>query len=406
MKRVTAYAIAAGVLGMLIGLGADCSNVSPVVGAECAGGRALCGGQCVDIMGDTSNCGGCGIRCGAGRACRDGICLSGSFVDGGTDGGTPPYGNPGGCPIGKQLCGQECVSTASDPRHCGACNVDCSNAPNTEGGYCAASTCVANCPDSLTACGLSCVDTQNDIYNCGGCGVACPNGLCVAGSCDGAASGHVIVIGHDYATYNNSMLRVLGNSVFLLPKDAVRILAYSTLAEPSSVSAVRQAIGAAATLRGSIDWGNPNVGGNGDPIEGLEDYQYNEYLAYVDVFLVYPQLLATDAQLQNLGVNLGIALQQFVARGGIVVLLDAMSPNNAGTYQFLESAGIFTASDIRSVTGERVSMVPGAGRDSVTAGVVFPYVGQQSTVSFGLNSLDVIARDPDDRAVVIHSISP
>ncbi|MCB9735882.1 MAG: hypothetical protein H6745_25120 [Deltaproteobacteria bacterium] len=40
-------------------------------GCGAAASRRCCGGTCVDTSADASNCGGCGIVCGAGLACED-----------------------------------------------------------------------------------------------------------------------------------------------------------------------------------------------------------------------------------------------------------------------------------------------------------------------------------------------
>src|SRR2546425_8872798 len=40
----------------------------------CGAGFEACGAACVDIRSDSANCGGCGNRCGANQACRNGSC--------------------------------------------------------------------------------------------------------------------------------------------------------------------------------------------------------------------------------------------------------------------------------------------------------------------------------------------
>ncbi len=41
----------------------------------CSGGLTDCGGTCADLNTDNSNCGACGMPCGAGKTCQSGVCL-------------------------------------------------------------------------------------------------------------------------------------------------------------------------------------------------------------------------------------------------------------------------------------------------------------------------------------------
>ncbi len=137
----------------------------------CVGGGA-CDGSCADLLGDTLNCGGCGVVCpaiGEGEAtCVDGAC-------------------GGACPGGARLCGAVCVDVADDPAHCGDCGVVC---PAIEGGSpaCVGGTCGGLCPGGGEACDGVCVDSSSDVAHCGGCDIACPDGgggipRCVGGEC-------------------------------------------------------------------------------------------------------------------------------------------------------------------------------------------------------------------------------
>jgi hypothetical protein len=42
--------------------------------SSCPAGRADCSGACVNLAVDAANCGGCGIACGAGTTCQNGVC--------------------------------------------------------------------------------------------------------------------------------------------------------------------------------------------------------------------------------------------------------------------------------------------------------------------------------------------
>src|SRR5262245_48196580 len=51
-------------------------------GGGCSPYQALCNGQCVTVVGDPNNCGGCGVKCNPGQVCSGstcgGSCLPGS----------------------------------------------------------------------------------------------------------------------------------------------------------------------------------------------------------------------------------------------------------------------------------------------------------------------------------------
>ncbi|MBZ4416164.1 MXAN_6577-like cysteine-rich protein [Myxococcus sp. RHSTA-1-4] len=130
----------------------------PDEGVVCTSGLAVCGEACVDLGGDTANCGACGNACGAGQVCQEGAC---------------------GCRPGTESCGGACVSTASDVSHCGACGNACPS-----GQVCESGTCREGCSEGTARCGDSCLDLSSDALNCGACGNACPDvQSCHAGRC-------------------------------------------------------------------------------------------------------------------------------------------------------------------------------------------------------------------------------
>ncbi len=71
-----------------------------------------------DRNSDPNNCGGCGVKCGAGEICEGGACkLS--------------------CGGGTLQCGNRCVDQNSDPNNCGGCGGVCDAAkPNCRNGGC------------------------------------------------------------------------------------------------------------------------------------------------------------------------------------------------------------------------------------------------------------------------------
>ncbi len=45
-------------------------------GGGCTGGTTLCGNACVNLQGDSANCGACGRVCGSGQICSNGTCTT------------------------------------------------------------------------------------------------------------------------------------------------------------------------------------------------------------------------------------------------------------------------------------------------------------------------------------------
>jgi hypothetical protein len=133
---------------------------------------------CEQSLAATSACGMCGVGCAdptpfceavssGGHACTDGC---GASV----------------------LCGASCVDTASDPLHCGGCDVACPTAVNATP-TCTAGTCALACNAGFGDCdmeaGTGCeTSTATDVTSCGSCGNACPipphaDATCSMGAC-------------------------------------------------------------------------------------------------------------------------------------------------------------------------------------------------------------------------------
>jgi hypothetical protein len=135
----------------------------------------LCGYTCLDVSSDVKNCGDCGVVCGKGQICSNGVCAARVK-----------------CPKGQTSCGGVCVTLASDPNNCGSCGAVCDPA-NAQGvcsnGTCQMGTCNAGYADCDADPANGCeVNINSDPDNCGGCGVACDAGqTCENGACTGPA---------------------------------------------------------------------------------------------------------------------------------------------------------------------------------------------------------------------------
>ena len=67
-------------------------------GETCPDSQTRCNGECVNTSNDPENCGGCGIQCGPGFGCQQGVCEECKNHSGGGDNTNPGGGgNPAGC---------------------------------------------------------------------------------------------------------------------------------------------------------------------------------------------------------------------------------------------------------------------------------------------------------------------
>jgi Stigma-specific protein, Stig1 len=143
--------------------------IAVLADGTCPVGRKLCDGACVSrsdpAYGCNDGCGACKIpRATAG--CSDGACVIRACDQGRAD-------CNGGAENGCETL------TASDGKHCGACNDACS-----AGQVCSNGTCSAACSSTLANCNGACVDLQNNDANCGKCGNSCGNSArCASGAC-------------------------------------------------------------------------------------------------------------------------------------------------------------------------------------------------------------------------------
>jgi len=112
-------------------LNGACVQASCCTGLSCASGvcqttpsvcglnSQLCSGTCTVVLTDPSNCGGCGIQCGANQVCTGGTCQS-----------------SGSCPQGLTACQGSCVDLQTSNAHCGSCTHPCPAGQGCAGGNC------------------------------------------------------------------------------------------------------------------------------------------------------------------------------------------------------------------------------------------------------------------------------
>ena len=376
---------------------------SPIVGLECREGFSLCGNSCVDLRSDFRNCGQCDKSCGR-FVCEEGSCSAEQIRDAGVDGGpfdagkdagpdddagafNPDAGLPG-CSVGYQDCDGVCANPSNDPRHCGSCGNAC-----PDGMFCSSGTCAPECEAALLQCGALCVDAQRDPDHCGDCTKRCTSGICELGSCADAIAGQAVVIGHDFSSANTAMQRLLGNAVFLGLGAPVRVLVYTGDADPASSMGVERAIDVVKVETGR-DWQRVEA------IEALVPLQ----LSAADVLLIHAQVEASNSTLRKLGEQWGNALAQFVSIGGVIVVVEAPSARNSGTFQVLEPARIFLAGSREEIEPQALTVeAPGLG---VAVRVPDRYMSLSHTVHFeGVTSPGtIVVTDRDALPVVIQRV--
>ena len=179
-----------GSCGTLCGSGLVCANGS-CSNSGCDTGKTECSGSCVNLQNDPGHCGSCGNACGSGEQCSVGLCIA----DGPC---TTPVGSSD---ADYQACDGSCVDLNSDPSHCGACNTVC-----TGSDVCADGTCQASCNNSETSCNGACVDLTTSFDNCGSCGTTCNDAsvctfdMCTSSACTNQSGAQACNDGKDCTT--------------------------------------------------------------------------------------------------------------------------------------------------------------------------------------------------------------
>jgi hypothetical protein len=255
------------------------------------------------------------------------------------------------------------------------------------------------CAAPLIACHDACIPVDSDPMNCGACGKVCASNICVAGECQGATPGDVVLIGHDFTYANNdsAQTRVFINALSIPTTDPIRVLSYENGAPALSVSVVRSVATYGiknreirfTTATAASDLASATLG---------KDY---------DIVLLHD---ASAGNAATIGASWAASLDTFTRKGGVVVALDnGTSPMST----LLSSSGMLTVTSHTTLPSSTHLLVTGAA-DVVGAQVLSPYAAFGSAVSFqGLaaQSADltwvVRAKNFDDSAgdaVVVHRV--
>jgi hypothetical protein len=173
----------------------------------------------------------------------------------------------------------------------------------------------------------------------------------------------------------------------------VRVLVYTGDADPASSMGVERAIDVVKTETGR-DWQRVEA------IEALVPLQ----LSAADVLLIHAQVEASNSTLRKLGEQWGNALAQFVSIGGVVVVVDAPSLRNGGTFRLLEPARIFLARSREEIEPQALTVqTPGLG---VAVRVPDRYMSLSHTVHFsGVTTPGtIVVTDRDSLPIVVQRV--
>lgn len=216
----------------------------------------------------------------------------------------------------------------------------------------------------------------------------CPSGICQGGVCVGAATGHVVLVGHDYRVHHAAAARLLGNAAALGARPSVRVAMFLEEADDPQIIAVERALdtGLAAVGRTWSTVAHELVGAGED--------------APVDVVLVLPRP-ATAAASFAAGASWRAALTAFVAGGGTVIGLEGP---DSSTTDFLRGAALLDASRAGLATGEEVMIaVP---TDALAVGVPSPYLAARGSTTFTATAGAVAVATSGGAPIVLHAAGP
>jgi hypothetical protein len=438
-RRHFAARVVALALALSGALFVGCGEDAAIVGGTCVSPYVACGHECVDLATDARHCGGCDVACGAGQACTGGRCGGAdetseggsadatldrsasdaiadrtdapvsveASADGGDDARADDGAVDGAGPDSSSADGAStdaCAPPYVTDQHCGDCFTRCQGTDDsckaTDAGVYA---CAPFCAPPLSRCGDTCKDLTIDGDNCGVCSRVCASNICINSVCQGAASGDIVYIGHDYFATppKTSQARLLENAVLLSPTTPVRVLAYQKYA---SANAVTKAIAILADAQTRSGRAIQITGTSTDAaIAGITKAAY-------DVVLFYDQVSAPAGTMATLGAGWKSALGAFTHAGGVFVVLDGAAGPTAEMPEFSNATGLLAVAGHQSVAaGEELEII--APTDALSSGVVSPFAMRLSTARFlpeanGGPVSWVVRHVATGQAAVVHKIAP
>lgn len=235
------------------------------------------------------------------------------------------------------------------------------------------------CEDPLVACGGECVDTNVNPLHCGRCFNACPSGICQAGECVGATTGHVAAYCMNFAAASAQSTHavLLANAVFLPIRAEVRILALTSWAPARVRSRITDLLRASASTRGrsfaltELD----------DPSKLSAELNIQNY----DVFLIYEQSTAPAGELAALGADWqkSLVLESFARAGGVIIALDG-AQGSGEMPEFLAASGLLEVNGHTAIAEDdgTTRFYNRAPADALAVNVVSPFSPVSNSCTF------------------------
>lgn len=405
-------------LGLAYALPAACGT-GGVVGGECAPGRT--GSHCEMVDGNGKPNGGASTNGGT----SNGNSGNGTGNESGNGEAAAPQGGDGQLPDGgffdSPVDGQsdaeaplECLPPHDVPSHCGDCETQCIEptplcAPDGNGSF----ECVPKCFLPLVECRGQCVDPdsyKSDPENCGKCGNECPSDICQDGKCVGARFGHIALLCLDLgsAAFDSSPVSLIGNAIFIPPKNPVQVMAYTRGASAAAINRTNAIINQAAADRfRKVDITEAKT---------VDAVTNNLNVTDFQVLLIHDldQAQSGDPAAAATTWESASVLTSFVRAGGVIIVIDGSDGTgqmneliNAGN--LLDPTGKTSINGQTDITGEQVWN--NAPFDVLGVNVLSPFLGTSHTCTFDTNaktSSDTIFVLSDDEAgglpVAIHRV--
>jgi len=252
------------------------------------------------------------------------------------------------------------------------------------------------CAAPTVLCHGACISVDSDPRNCGACGRICPSNICVAGVCQGATPGDVVLIGHDQAsTWSGSVQgKVLSNAVGIPTTDPIRVLSYEWPVDSSVTTNTRNVLKTNINNRKiEFTYATP------DHIDSMSLY------ASYDVVLLHGAPSANGA---SLGGRWASSLQKFTKSGGVLVAIDN---GDAEMPELITGTGLLSVG-WHTKLANGTQLIVTAPNDSVGSKLLSPYSSFGTSVGFDVveaESADVryVVRthDAQQYPVVIHKIA-
>jgi ferredoxin len=223
------------------------------------------------------------------------------------------------------------------------------------------------CDANLVACHGACIPVASDGNNCGACGKICPSNICIDGECQGATTGDVVLIGHDYtnAWSGSAQSKVLVNALTIPTTDPIRVLSYEDGASPGAVSQAK-ALAAAGIYGRKVQF---------TVAQSATDLASDTLAKGFDVVLIHE---ASGGDALTVGASWAESLGKFTVKGGVVVALDR---GTSPMPELLSSSGLLSVTSHTLLADGTHLQVTGAA-DVVGAQVLSPYAGFGASISF------------------------